>query len=129
MRNRRVEIDSADINTGLTQEIDVRHIVTETSYGGMTIDRVWTPLAFQIINDCGAGIEYNIIIDEFDYTEYEKDLIETGGDWYQFQRVPAGAVAQDDHTNFPKSYKLLIRGYESTASQNLIIEFINYTEL
>jgi len=121
MKNKRFEIDSTDINAKTDKEFDIRILKTQTSPSGETLTEVMFPLSLQIINDCGAGVEFNVIFTEEEKLEYDGDPSS-----FVFQRVPKDGIVQTDHTNFYKAIYIITRGYETSATQKLIIECLNY---
>lgn len=121
MKNLRVTITKDQINAGTLIEIDPKIVGERKAFGGKVEYVNLYPISIQIVNDCGAEFEYNIIISEKDFADYQED-----DTYYYFQRCPNGMIVMSDHTRVPTCYRFLLRGTESTATKNLYIEFINY---
>lgn len=122
MLNKRVTIAYADLNASFAGdyiEIDPSMEFTVNPIAGETTKTIY-PLDIQIINDTGAEIEYNPVISEEEYAMY------SGTNPPVLQRLQKSGILQSDHTNFPKCYKFLVKARETSASKDLIIEFLNY---
>ena len=121
MRNKRVTITSANLNTGVVQVIIPEMTLTFYDKTGVESEtKIIRPTQIQIINDTGSLVSFNNILTEQEYSDYEDDATQ-----FAFQRVPNTAIVQSDLGNFASSYKFLIKG-EGVATSNLIVEFINY---
>jgi len=122
MRNSRAIATAAEINSGLVKEIDPMMTYCQyDAFGNVLSTQYLYPIDIQLINDCGAGVEFNSILNENEYIDYQKDSAQ-----FAFQRLPADSVLQPDHTNFERCYKFLLRKYIGTATSDLTIEFINH---
>lgn len=122
MLNKRVTIAYADLNASFAGdyiEIDPSMEFTVNPIAGETTKTIY-PLDIQIINDTGAEIEYNPVISEEEYAMY------SGTNPPVLQRLQKSGILQSDYTNFPKCYKFLVKARETSASKDLIIEFLNY---
>jgi hypothetical protein len=130
MKNKRVTILAADINAGTLITIDPSMPWDIKNSIGVIDHQTLYPISLQIINDCGAGVEFNIINSIIDYADYQiaASIPATVNDFYAFQKVPNGGLIHTDYTKIPRCYKFLIRGYEVGATKDLAIEFIGYTK-
>jgi intein-encoded DNA endonuclease-like protein len=122
MKNKRVLIAQADINAKTVQEVDIPITYSGTTVAGNVDLKTYSPIELRIYNDCGAGVEYNVIKNDAEYADY---LVNSGTN-YDFIRVPK-TVLEKIPCRFPEG-KLLVRGYETSASASLTLEFINYIE-
>lgn len=124
MKNRKFVVSSASINSGIITEIDPVLSSTQLSFYGIYENKTYYPIDLQIVNDCGASIQFNIITSTKDYKDYQTDST-----YYDFQRIPKNEIVQAGHTNVQRPYKFLIQGYDLDnypATSDLIIEFLNY---
>ena len=122
MKNKRGIITLANINLNTPQEVSVEEVEVQNSLSGRTDTRYLYPRQIQLINDCGAGIEWLALESEEEYNKY----IATPGD-FTFIRLPKNFVLENDWISFGRCYKLIIKGYEVTANIDLTVELINYT--
>lgn len=122
MRNKRFEVTLAEVNSKVIKVIDVPITITTPSPSLQTDVGVYFPIEIQIINDCGAGVEFLILANQDEVKEYDADP----SGYSSFIRIPKNAVLSDDFTSFNRCLKFLVRGYETTATSDLVIEFINY---
>lgn len=124
MINNRFTIDKDDLNGtfagGTYITLDPK-LTIENSAIYNSYDQDMYPIAIQVINDCGAELEYNPVLTETEWNLYTKDPTKL-----VFQRLQENTVLGTDHANFPKCYKFLIRAREATVTSDLIVEFINY---
>jgi hypothetical protein len=125
MLNKQVTILQADLNNSVdSSPIEIPVAKTINIYdmsGKVTGTKVVYPKSIQIINDCGAELEYNPVLTQEEYNDYVKtpaDLV--------YQRLLKNYTLQTDHSNFPQCYKFLIRAKTETVTSDLIVEFINY---
>ena len=124
MINKRFEIAFADLNIGDPIILDIEIVKTILPVTGdlsNTDTRYLYPQQIQVINDCGAGVEWLSVSNEEEYAEYVADP-----SLFTFVRLPIGFTLQDDFTSFGRCYKFIIRAYELTATTDLTLEFINY---
>ncbi len=129
MKNKKVTVTIAQLNSGNVIEIDPKMVWVPLSADGTELDPVTLyPIDIQIINDTGAILLTNFILNEDDYADYQR-VVDDGAlaldDYYAFKRTPNNTVLQSDHTNFPRCYRFLIKG-SGTATKDATIEFINY---
>lgn len=129
MKNKKVVLTIAQINSGNVVVIDPKMEWTPLNDAGeeMPVQTLY-PIDIQVVNDSGAVLYANIILNEDDYYDYYR-VVEDGdldlNDFYYFKKIPNGTVMQSDHTNFPRCYQFLIKG-TGTATKDVDIEFINY---
>lgn len=125
MRNKRFTVDAATVNAsvggGNDIVLDVKQTITITSVTGQTDVRPFYPLEVQLINDCGAAIEFLILTPD-EWVEYQIDP----SVMFDFVRLPKNATLTDDYAPMNRCLKFIVRATEATATQNLIVEFINY---
>jgi hypothetical protein len=121
MINKRFTILSTDINSKTANVLDVELTKVITSPIGETDTRYLYPLEIQIINDCGAGVEWLLISSVEEYAEYINSPSS-----FTFIRLPQDSILQENFNSLGRCYKFIIKGYETTATESLIVEFINY---
>jgi hypothetical protein len=121
MINKRFTISVAEINAMTDKVFNIELTKTNTSVTGNSDTRYLYPLEIQIINTSGAGVEWLLISNEEEYTEYTANP----GD-FVFVRLPNNFTLQDNFNSLGRCYKFIIKGYEATAAEDLICEFINY---
>jgi hypothetical protein len=122
MRNSRAIVTVSELNSGSVKIIDPMMTYCQYDvFGNVLSSQFLYPIDIQLINDCGANIEFNSILHETEYIDYQKDPTQ-----FAFQRLPSNSVLQPDHTNFERCYKFLLRKYSGTATSDLTIEFINH---
>lgn len=124
MRNKKVVVDFADINSQTVQEIDIPYTFSGTTLTGNTYSNKTYPNEIQIINNTNADLEWIVIRDDDEYEEY----IANSGTMFDFIPFPKDSTLEDNK-KFYKADKFLIRGTESTADEDLNILFINYSNL
>lgn len=121
MINNRFTLTSTQINTTLDIVLSTEIIKNNSSVIGNTDTRYLYPLEIQIINDCGAGVEWLLLSNLDEYNNYIANPTS-----FVFVRLPYGHILQENFNSLGRCYKFVIRGYETTATDNLICEFINY---
>ena len=121
MKNKRVEVSAVNINLNTEQILDPVMTITTTTPTGITENVTWYPTEIQIINDCGAGIEWLKIDDADELAEF--NLSATNHD---FIRLPASSTLVNDVLRFGKAYKFMVKGYANTATLPLVVEFMSY---
>jgi len=121
MINKRFIITSAQINAMTAVVLDVELTKTITSPIGNTDVRYLYPIEIQIINDCAAGVEWQLVSSAEEYAEYVADP-----SLFTFVRLPNNNVLQDNFTSLGRCYKFIVKGYEATSTSDLIVEFISY---
>lgn len=115
-------ITQSNINANTVQEVIVPYYYTERKLAtGEIYSGTLYPQDLQIINSCGAAIEWLTLRDDEEYADY---LINSGT-LYNFIPLPKSSVLEDA-SGFYKCKRLLIRGTETSANANLDIIFINY---
>jgi hypothetical protein len=125
MRSKRVSITHTNINTKLNQEIDMTMVIQHLNQDPKTC----LPKEIQIVNECGAGVEFLFLTDVEEYNEYLAEVAAAPDPedvQFNFVRLPKDEILSDDSTSLPRAYKMIVRGYETTATKSLLIEFINY---
>jgi hypothetical protein len=123
MINKRFTVSSGDINLSSGVVISVEYEQSFTSPGGAsTFTKKLYPTDVQIINSTGAGVEWLFLKDSTEYAEYVAD-----SSAFTFVRLPNGFTLQNVKT-IPICYKMVVKGYEATATADLIVECINYVQ-
>ena len=121
MVNKRFTVAFGDINSLADNVLDILDTQTVTSVTGNTDVRDWYPKEIQIINDCGAGVEWLIIANELEYADYVANPSS-----FVFVRLPSGYALQDNFNSLGRCYKFIVKGYKASATSSLILEFISY---
>ncbi len=121
MLNKRFVTTSTNINTNSDLVLDTEIIKTTSSPIGNTDSRYYYPTEIQIINDCGAGIEWQILSSYEEFVEYSGSPAS-----FTFVRLPKDNTLQENFNSLSRCYKFVLRGYEVTALSDLTLEFINY---
>ena len=121
MINQRFTMTYPEINANTAKVFDVELVKTVTSPTGNTDTRYWYPVEIQIINDSGSGVEWLILSSDEEYQQYL--LAPTS---FTFIRLPRDSTLQDNFNSLGRCYKFVVKGYQAIATENLIIEFINY---
>ena len=121
MINKRFIVACSGINLLTDQIFEVEIAKSNISPIGDTDIRYLYPNEIQIINDCGAGIEWQSLASSTEYVEYSGSPSS-----FTFVRLPSNNVLQENFNSFGRCYKFIVRGYESTATDDLTVEFINY---
>ena len=114
MYNKKFTVTVAEINAGTVKELD---IILSIPVGPVTLKFYGREL--QIVNNCGAEFGFNIIVNETEYKKYVANPANFG-----FNRVPKNVILNRDIPR--RVYKLLIKGLENTATEDLIVELLNY---
>ena len=114
MYNKKTTILVADVNEGNVVELDSTMVITSKSG-----DLVFYPSELQIVNSCGAAVGFNLINNEIEYAEFEKNPQN-----FEFNEIPRNVILNRELDC--KVYKLLIKGLENTATIDLKVEFIDY---
>ena len=126
MKNKRVTVLAADINSSVSGQVysidptmdtylyDGLHNITETIPA--------LPLDLCCQNDTGATLGFNFISNSGELWEYEEYP-----NMYDFVLLRDGDILSNDVYNLPRCARFLVRLEAGTATDDLIIEFINYT--
>ena len=120
MRNKVIILTTANLNTGSVFEIYLRMTATikNVGFSDKTVYRY--PKEIYMKNSSGDSIEYNFIKDETEWAEYQEDSTD-----FALLEVPNGSSLADEGS-MPKSYKMLIKAKNNSASSGVTLELINY---
>jgi len=121
MINQRFVITHTDLNVGDPIVLNVEIIKTNTSVTGNADARKLHPQEIQIINDCGAPLEWLSLNSAAEYAEYVANPSS-----FTFVRLLKTYILQDDFTSFGRCYKFIIHATALTATSSLTVEFIGY---
>lgn len=119
MKSKTFTVTTANINAGTNQTIDPEISIVISGTVPDTIHLF--PSKMKIVNSTGRNVEFVIISNTTELTEFTADPTN-----YGFQIIPNATTEQI--LNLPMPYRFIVRGLGAgTATSDLRIDFSGYT--
>lgn len=119
MRNKTVVVTAAQLNANTIVEFDLLEQIPFENRREQL--KLVFPSELRIYNTSGCDVEYLLITDAEEYTQYQN-----GDSLFTFLRIYKGMWVH--HHPLEKATKLLIKKRSGTATDNLEIELIGFTK-
>ena len=120
MKNKTFTITADQLNNSGTILLDASMVLYQTTIADGLISGVIYSKEIQLINNCGANLEYNFMANENEYNSYLAD--DTN---YSFISLPYGYSLEDDNI-VNRCKRFLIKKDSGTATSDIRVDFINY---